>query len=99
MEEHRPKQPHILVAGGHRRFACSPVALLVFIVNDREEVLLLAHPRRGGAWEVVNRALEAGRARLLIPPGQTWLLRRAQALARVRRSPAVPTRLTAPCFR
>jgi ADP-ribose pyrophosphatase YjhB (NUDIX family) len=33
---------------------------LVFIVNEQEEILLLAHPKRGGSWEVVNGALEAG---------------------------------------
>ncbi|MDT8307061.1 MAG: glycosyltransferase [Anaerolineae bacterium] len=41
-----------------RTFACVPVALLVFVINDQEEFLLLRHPRRTG-WEVVNGALEA----------------------------------------
>jgi 8-oxo-dGTP pyrophosphatase MutT (NUDIX family) len=54
------QQPCITTADGRRRFACSPVAILVFIVNEREEVLLLAHPKRGGSWEVVTGALEAG---------------------------------------
>jgi len=54
------QQPYITTANGRRRFACSPVAILVFIVNEQEEVLLLAHPKRGGSWEVVNGALEAG---------------------------------------
>jgi len=54
------QQPMVTTADGRRRFSCSPVAIPVFIVNDREEVLLLAHPKRGGSWEVVNRALEAG---------------------------------------
>jgi CubicO group peptidase (beta-lactamase class C family) len=31
----------------------------VFVVNEQEEILLLAHPKRGGSWEVVNGALEA----------------------------------------
>ncbi|NIV34410.1 MAG: NUDIX domain-containing protein [Anaerolineae bacterium] len=53
-------RPHMLTADGRRRFACSPVAILVFIVNEREEVLLLSHPKRQGGWEVVNGALEAG---------------------------------------
>jgi 8-oxo-dGTP pyrophosphatase MutT (NUDIX family) len=52
--------PCITTADGRRTFACSPVALLVFVVNEQEEVLLLAHPERGGCWEVVNGALEAG---------------------------------------
>jgi len=54
------QQPYITAATGRRRFACSPAAILVFIVNEQEEVLLLAHPKRGGSWEVVNGALEAG---------------------------------------
>ena len=54
------QQPTIVTADGRREFACSPVAILVFIVNQREQVLLLAHPKRGGSWEVVNGALEAG---------------------------------------
>jgi 8-oxo-dGTP pyrophosphatase MutT (NUDIX family) len=53
------QQPCITTADGRRRFACSPVAILVFVVNEQEEVLLLAHPKRGGSWEVVNGALEA----------------------------------------
>ena len=53
-------QPHILAADGKRRFACSPVGILVFVVNEREEILLLAHPKRKGGWEVINGALEAG---------------------------------------
>lgn len=53
-------QPHISTATGNRQFACSPVAILVFIVNEREEVLLLSHPQRNGGWEVINGALEAG---------------------------------------
>jgi 8-oxo-dGTP pyrophosphatase MutT (NUDIX family) len=53
-------QPYILAADGRRRFACSPVGILVFVVNEREEILLLAHPKRGGGWEVINGAMEAG---------------------------------------
>lgn len=53
------QQPYVTTADGRRRLACSPVAILVFIVNEQEEILLLAHPRRGGSWEVVNGALEA----------------------------------------
>jgi ADP-ribose pyrophosphatase YjhB (NUDIX family) len=54
------QQPYVTTVDGKRRFACSPVAVVVFIVNEREEVLLLAHPKREGGWEVVNGALEAG---------------------------------------
>jgi 8-oxo-dGTP pyrophosphatase MutT (NUDIX family) len=43
-----------------RPFACNPAAVLVFIVNQDEQILLLAHPARGGRWEVVNGAVEAG---------------------------------------
>ena len=34
------------------------------IINDREEILLLAHPELGGGWQVVNGALEAGETAL-----------------------------------
>jgi len=53
------KQPTIITSDNQRRFACSPVAILVFIVNEHEEILMLAHPKRDGDWEVVNGALEA----------------------------------------
>jgi len=53
------QQPYVIANDGNRRFACSPVAVLVFIVNEREEILLLSHPDRQGAWEVVNGAMEA----------------------------------------
>jgi hypothetical protein len=43
-----------------RRFACSPAAVVALIVDDRERLLLLAPPRYGGAWGVVNGGLEAG---------------------------------------
>jgi len=51
--------PTITDATGHRQFACSPAAVLAFIVNERDELLLLSHPNRSGCWEVVNGALEA----------------------------------------
>ena len=53
------QQPYVTTANGKRRFACSAVAILVFIINEREEILLLAHPKRQGGWEVINGALEA----------------------------------------
>ena len=56
----KDNQPHVPSADGRKWFACSPVAILVFIVNEQEEVLLLSHPKRQGGWEVVTRALEAG---------------------------------------
>lgn len=43
-----------------RTFACSPVAVLVFVVNDREELLLLSTPGKQDRWEVVNGGVEAG---------------------------------------
>ena len=52
------QQPVITDVTGTRQFACSPAAVLAFIVNERDELLLLSHPHRPGAWEVVNGALE-----------------------------------------
>ena len=53
------QQPFVTDASGTRQFACSAAAVLAFIVNEREEILLLSHPGRPGWWEVVNGALEA----------------------------------------
>jgi 8-oxo-dGTP pyrophosphatase MutT (NUDIX family) len=41
-----------------RTFACAPAAILVFIVNEREELLLLSSPT-GKGYEVVNGGVEA----------------------------------------
>ncbi|MCI0394275.1 MAG: NUDIX domain-containing protein [Chloroflexi bacterium] len=65
-------QPFITTADGRRTFACSPAAVEVFIVNDREEILLLAHPQRNGGWEVINGALEAGESALAGCLRETW---------------------------
>lgn len=46
-------------SGDGRRFACSPAAVLVYIIDDAERFLLLRHPERDG-WEIVNGALDAG---------------------------------------
>ena len=53
-------KPIVTTADGSRKFACSPAAVLGIIINDREEILLLAHPDLGGGWQVVNGAMEAG---------------------------------------
>jgi len=65
-------QPHITTADGKRRFACSPVAVLAFIVNNREEILLLSHPDQGGGWQVVNGAMEAGETPLQAALRETY---------------------------
>lgn len=52
-------QPLVVSADGRRRFFCSPVAVLGFIVNESLQTLLLSHPARHGRWEVVNGAMEA----------------------------------------
>ena len=49
--------PTITVSSG-RRLACIPAAILAFIVNADERMLMLAHPNSGGRWEVINGALE-----------------------------------------
>jgi 8-oxo-dGTP diphosphatase len=54
-----PPHPTVTSASGRRTFACFPVAVLGFIVNTDERILVLKHPQRAG-WEVVNGALEAG---------------------------------------
>lgn len=52
-------QPTVTDAKG-REFACFPVAILVFIMNPEEKILLLSHPERQGEWEIVKGAVEAG---------------------------------------
>jgi 8-oxo-dGTP pyrophosphatase MutT (NUDIX family) len=56
-------QPIVTDAIGGRRFACTPAAVLAFVVDERERLLLLSCPDKRdapGKWEVVNGALEAG---------------------------------------
>ena len=43
-----------------RLFATFPAAVLVPIVNRREELLLLESPHRPGLWEPVNGAVDVG---------------------------------------
>ena len=51
-------QPNMVTLTG-RRFACSTAAVLAYLVNEDEQLLMLSHPKRKGWWEVVNGALEA----------------------------------------
>lgn len=53
-------RPHVVESAAGRAFATSPAAVVVPIVNAREQLLLLEHPRRSGWWEPVNGAVEAG---------------------------------------
>ncbi|HNT75605.1 MAG TPA: NUDIX hydrolase [Anaerolineae bacterium] len=53
-------QPTVTTVNGSRQFPCFPVAVLSYIINEREEFLLLAHPQRKGWWEVVNGGMDAG---------------------------------------
>lgn len=57
---HSDPQPTVRSLDGRREFACFPAAILGFLINDRDEILLLSHPSRKGSWEVVNGAVEAG---------------------------------------
>jgi 8-oxo-dGTP pyrophosphatase MutT (NUDIX family) len=43
-----------------RTFACSPAAVLVFVINERQELLLLSSQTHAGRWEVINGGVEAG---------------------------------------
>jgi hypothetical protein len=54
------QQPFVTDAKGRRQFACAPIAVQGVLVNEAEQVLLLAHPKRQGTWEVVSGAWEAG---------------------------------------
>jgi ADP-ribose pyrophosphatase YjhB (NUDIX family) len=54
------RPPTITNAKGSRRFDCFPAAVLVFVVNEDERILMLSHPQADGGWEVPNGALEHG---------------------------------------
>lgn len=43
-----------------RKFASFAAAVVVFVVDDQERLLVLSSPKRPGIWEVVNGAMEAG---------------------------------------
>lgn len=54
------QQPTVITAKGDREFACSAVALVVFIVNENEEFLMLSSPakrRHEDTWETVSGVL------------------------------------------
>jgi 8-oxo-dGTP pyrophosphatase MutT (NUDIX family) len=53
------QQPTVTDTRG-RSFACFAGALLAFIVNEDERILMLSSPKRPGQWEVINGALDAG---------------------------------------
>jgi 8-oxo-dGTP pyrophosphatase MutT (NUDIX family) len=56
----RPIRPQAITATSGRSFATFPAAVVVPIVNKREELLLLESQRRPGLWEPVNGAVEDG---------------------------------------
>ena len=51
---------HAITAVSGRSFATFPAAVVVAVVNAREELLLLESQRRPGLWEPVNGAVEEG---------------------------------------
>jgi 8-oxo-dGTP pyrophosphatase MutT (NUDIX family) len=52
-------QPPAISATSGRSFATFPAAVVVALVNGREELLLLESKKRRGSWEPVNGAVEA----------------------------------------
>jgi GrpB-like predicted nucleotidyltransferase (UPF0157 family)/8-oxo-dGTP pyrophosphatase MutT (NUDIX family) len=57
-------QPRAIASVSGRTFATFPAAVVVPIVNRREELLMLESQRRPGLWEPVNGAVEDGEALL-----------------------------------
>ena len=49
-------------ADGRRDFACFPAAILGFLINEADQILVLSHPARKGGWEVINGAIDEGEA-------------------------------------
>jgi ADP-ribose pyrophosphatase YjhB (NUDIX family) len=43
-----------------RQFACFPAAILVFLINPKEEMLFLAYSRQNNTWGIVKGAIENG---------------------------------------
>jgi ADP-ribose pyrophosphatase YjhB (NUDIX family) len=54
------KSPTVTNARGDRAFDCFPAAVLVFVVDEDERILILSNPQSDGGWEVVNGALQHG---------------------------------------
>ncbi len=54
------QQDTYLAGKSGRRFAAFAAAVLVFIIDEQERLLMLSHPARPGKWEVVNGAMDAG---------------------------------------
>ena len=52
-------QPLVIDTQG-RQFACFPAAVLVFIVDAEERLLLFSPPEHPGAWGIVKGGIEAG---------------------------------------
>ena len=52
------QQPVIVSARG-RQFACSPAAVLGYVVDADERILMLRSPKSPAGWQVVNGGLEA----------------------------------------
>jgi 8-oxo-dGTP pyrophosphatase MutT (NUDIX family) len=50
----------MIAANGKREFACFPAAIMAFIVDADDRILLLSHPAQAGDWQVVCGAIEEG---------------------------------------
>ena len=55
-----PSQSPVVTDVHGSQFACFPVAVLVFIVDEDERILFLSHPEQRRAWQIVKGALEGG---------------------------------------
>ncbi len=52
------QQPRVPNVRGTREFATSPGAVVAYVIDEQERLLLFKHPRRTH-WEVISGALEA----------------------------------------
>ncbi len=52
------KKIELITPKNGRVFSCFPAAVIVFLVNEKEEFLMLSHPDRKGQWEPVNGGVE-----------------------------------------
>jgi len=51
--------PSISSKNGTRKFTCFAAGVLGFIINEKEEILLLSHRNEPDQWQVINGALES----------------------------------------
>jgi 8-oxo-dGTP pyrophosphatase MutT (NUDIX family) len=58
------RQPVMIAANGQREFACFPAAIMAFIIDADDRIMLLSGRVRDGGWQVICGAMEEGESPL-----------------------------------